>query len=452
MFHLLNLVTLLLLTSAFPVPSFLLKEPLKDKFYDAPSNLDSLSNGEVYDRRSVFDSIYIEAILARVEQVAYKTLDTQNQPSHSVVTVISPHHRASKPGIYSYQAFEDSANLDCSPSYFLAKDVRGWDTDLTIAIMTMLEKGHYVILPDHEGARSGFIAGHEEGHAGLDGIRAGINYLGLEKDTPVAIHGYSGGASATVWMASLAGTYSPELNIVGASHGGTPVDLISMIKYLDKADNLFSAFIVPAFAGLLNSYPKFQDTIWPHFEQDLKNALDTTRSPGFCFSNNVKEFGHQEWHSMMNVDIYDYEPAVEIFKHESLLSTVSAEPVPVPKFPRYIFHAEGDEIIPFEPVQQYVDEQCSAGANIQFVKWRGDDHETVEYLGLPDALKFSLQALEGNTPRVKCGTPNDDVLTWVSTHLGDTLGQPVAKFIKGLSKVTTPLGKVILKVTHGYEP
>lgn len=450
MISLVNLGALLLGSMALPIPSFLLKEPVKDDFYSAPSNLDSLSNGEVYNTREVFDSIYVDATLAKVEQVAYKTLNTQNQSSHSVVTVISPLIKADKPGILSYQAYEDSANLDCAPSYNLAKEVTGWDTDITVAALTMITNGHYIVLPDHEGARSGFIAGHEQGQAGLDGIRASINYLGLDKNTPVAMQGYSGGASATVWMASLAGAYAPDLNVVGAAHGGTPLDLVEMVKYLDKADNLFSAFIVPAFAGLLNSYPDLNDNLWPHLHQDLQNALNKTRTPGFCFSDNVETFMHQEWHSKMDVDIFTYPPTAEVLKNESLLSTESATTVPVPKFPHYVFHAEGDEVIPFKPVQQYVNEQCAAGANIQFVKWFDNDHETVQYLGLLDALKFSLQALEGKTPQVQCGAPSNDILTWTSANIGAVLGEPVALFIKGVSYITTPLGNVISDFTQGY--
>lgn len=52
---------------------------------------------------------------------------------------------------------------------------------------------------------------------------------------------------------------------------------------------------------------------------------------------------------------------------ESLLMNAKTKGVNVPKsFPRLMWHSRGIEIVPFEPLQQYVDEQCAQGANLQF--------------------------------------------------------------------------------------
>ena len=66
MFFLLGFAILITAVSAFPVPGFFLQKPEDDPFYAAPSNLDSLKNGEVYNQREVFDSILVEAIWAKV--------------------------------------------------------------------------------------------------------------------------------------------------------------------------------------------------------------------------------------------------------------------------------------------------------------------------------------------------------------------------------------------------
>lgn len=446
------LFTLLALVIAIPIPSFPLLPPNLDPFYRAPSNLDSLSNGEVYDKRAVFDSVWVDATLAKVEQIAYKTLNTQNESSHSVATIFSPQNPASDVRILSYQVYEDAANLECAPSYALATEIFGDLPDITVSILTALNKGWYVIVPDHEGPRSAFMAGHEQGQAGLDGIRAGISYLGVDKQTPIALLGYSGGASATTWMESLHGAYAPELNIVGSAHGGTPLDIFAMLNFLDKDDNLFSGFIVPAFAGLFSAYPDMEKNYGSYLHPELANAIKSTREPGICILQNVVEFEHHNWHEMIDTDVFTNPISVEMFKNESLLSNVSSTTVPVPTFPRYIWHAVGDEIIPIGPVNQYVEEQCSQGANIQYVQWQGDDHLTTEYLGLPDALKFVIQALEGTTPNVQCGQANNDILTIVSHDLIDWVGQPVADIITTFGTLSTPLGRVIADVTHGYRP
>lgn len=63
-----------------------------------------------------------------------------------------------------------------------------------------------------------------EGYAVLDGIRAAIALNKLPSDTPSVMAGYSGGAHATAWAANLHSKYASDLNIIGAVHGGTPVD------------------------------------------------------------------------------------------------------------------------------------------------------------------------------------------------------------------------------------
>lgn len=449
------LSTLLGLSSAFLfplLPLFPLIPPELDPFYWAPSNLDSLANGEVYDSRPVFNTFSIEEIFTTVEQIAYKTVNTQNESSYSVATVFTPFILSPEPAILSYQIYEDAANLDCSPSYHLVNDIFGEAGDIKVSILTALKKGWHVIVPDHEGARSAFLAGHEQAYAGLDGIRAGINHLCLDKQTPVAMLGYSGGASATVWMESLQSGYAPELNIVGSAHGGTPVDIESMLRYIDSDCNLYSAFMVPALAGLLSAYPDYSNQVWSYLRPELVNAIDSTREPGVCLKQNILEFQHQAWGDLVDTEVFDFPGTQEIFQNESLLANVSAMAVPVPTFPRYIWHATGDEVTPIGPVDQYVQEQCSEGANIQYVRWGGDDHVTAEYLGLPDALRFIIDAIEGCTPPVQCGTPGDNILTLIAEDLADCLSQPVADMIAAFNWVTTPLGQLIPDYTNGYEP
>lgn len=92
----------------------------------------------------------------------------------------------------------------------------------------------YVLVPDHQGPRSAFMAGFEEGYTTLDGIRAGLNYLGLSSHLPIGLIGYSGGGHATAWASLLVDSYAPDLTTVAAAYGGTPVDLNTMLHFLNK--------------------------------------------------------------------------------------------------------------------------------------------------------------------------------------------------------------------------
>lgn len=94
-------------------------------------------------------------------------------------------------------------------------------------IESYLALGYIVASPDYEGPDAAFTPGHLEGMITLDGMGAVVNHgrtLGLIPPTvnPMVVGvGYSGGAIASGWGASLQSSYAPEQNIKGWAAGGT---------------------------------------------------------------------------------------------------------------------------------------------------------------------------------------------------------------------------------------
>lgn len=90
-----------------------------------------------------------------------------------------------------------------------------------------------------------FLSGALEGMGVLDGMRAVANFkdtLDLSSAQPMIVGtGYSGGAIATGWAASLQPSYAPELDIKGWAHGGTPANLTGTLLYINNTP--FSGFI-----------------------------------------------------------------------------------------------------------------------------------------------------------------------------------------------------------------
>lgn len=101
--------------------------------------------------------------------------------------------------------------------------------------LAFLVLGYAVAMPDHEGPDAEFLAGPQEGHATLDGIRAVHNFdtHGIGAANPVALYGYSGGANATAWAAQLQPSYAPDLHLAGAAIGGTPADPAATARFID---------------------------------------------------------------------------------------------------------------------------------------------------------------------------------------------------------------------------
>ena len=146
-----------------------------------------------------------------------------------------------------------SSYLNCAPSYSFrtGADLKAGN-QLTASempyIAALLVRGYTVSSADYEsnelsafavGARSGrhaelMCAGHLAGHAVLDGIRATLNFNQSRLDpssTRIASIGYSGGAFATGWAASLQPTYAPDVKLIAAAFGGACVcaDLAALI-------------------------------------------------------------------------------------------------------------------------------------------------------------------------------------------------------------------------------
>lgn len=208
--------------------------PSRDPFYVPPGNLSSYQPGQIISSRVVAPPAVQDPAVGHVVQVLYRTINTNGNASSTVATVFTPTNPRADPAMLSLQFYEDSANIACAPSYSLMAGLSSpnWPTsslDNPVITKWALNLGYYVVIADHEGPNSAFIAGWEEGQAGLDGIRAALASADLPTSTKIAMYGYSGGAHATAWMTNLAPTYAPELNVVGSAHGGTPVDLTTMV-------------------------------------------------------------------------------------------------------------------------------------------------------------------------------------------------------------------------------
>lgn len=450
--------TTCLLLGVLGSPVYVSQTPLEDPFYSDPGNLTNYGLGEIIRSRDVYvNPQLIES--GGATQSMYRTNNTFNDPSFSVVTTFKPLSSAvtSYPQkVLSFQMFENAANLDCAPSYGLVKGLFSsnnvdviWDVPIFVA--WALAQGWYVVISDIEGPNSGFIVGHEEGKAGLDGIRAGLDQLGLPSDTEVALYGYSGAGHSTVWMSQLADSYAPDLNIIGAVHGGTPVDLETTINHLQNT--IFSGFAVGGMAGVASIYPDFNNSVVQKYgNQFLKDAVKFAKNPDKCAYDLLFTYGSQSFTDKVISgspydSLLDVPSTQEVFGKESLLNNVSSIGVSTPKFPRMIYHGENDEVIPYEPIRQYVGERCEDGADIQFQVYPIGEHVLTDIQGIIPSMLFLQQLFHKETPKVKCGTAATDILTLQDPRVYDAIGKNTVEKIKALNGTKTPFGTIHLPNT-----
>jgi hypothetical protein len=219
--------------------------PDPDAFYAQPEPLPDVPPGTILNSRAATFSPVGVPQPNPAWLLQYMTRDVNGRPLAAVATVVRPLIPAltgSQP-LVSYQFAYDSLGSKCVPSRTMTGDTsNGNSTAETLAYLPALAtQGWTMVFPDYEGPYSAYGAGKLSGQATLDGIRAALSFepLGLSADTPVGMWGYSGGALATSWAASLHPSYAPELNIVGVASGGTPADVFGVVRGAE--DTIFSA-------------------------------------------------------------------------------------------------------------------------------------------------------------------------------------------------------------------
>ena len=382
-----------------PIQGF--PKPSQDEFYSQPDNLASYGPGQIIRTRP-FLTRYPTNVSSS-SQFLYRSNDDQGSPIGATGAIFFPETLAPEPKLVVYNVAEDAASLDCAPSWVWVNSTPTRNTTSNeVYLNWAVSRGYYLVSIDFEGPNGAWLDGKLEGQTVLDGVRAALSFLKLPTSTPFVTSGFSGGAHTTAFAANeYARGYASELNFVAAAHGGTPVDLVSTYKTLDGS--VGSQLALYALLGLSHAYPGFQ--------QSLQSSLTWLGTPvlsrlsDLCPSSDdyqITYLGPLE--PLFTVQPLDQPALQTVVGNLSLLNNVSTIPVPAPKMPRFIYHGESDEEVPFAPITQYVQQQCDQGADIRFVSIPGT-HFNSQTGGLVATLQFMGDALEGNLQNAPCGSP-----------------------------------------------
>jgi hypothetical protein len=382
--------------------------PNVDPFYHPPDTLIAYLNGGVIRTRPANVSITVPG--ATANQILFKTTDTHDKPIGAVATVWKPANASFPPKIFGWQYAEDADNLDCAPSWAWitnsGSNSQPWERlgIGPVLIPWALNQGYYVVSTDAEGLDSAFLTGLTEARAVLDALRATISFQGLQtSQTTIALQGYSGGAHTTVWAVSQAESHAPELKIAGAAFGGTPIDLMSNFEAVNNGTN--SLLVGAGIFGLANGHLELNATLNTILTDRGRQIAADFRAPNNCTQpRNRWTFPIFNYEEIFTQNIFTNPVVVNVLREESLLMNVSNRMVPVPKIPRYQYHGTRDITVPYGAEAEYVSQQCSKGANIQFTSFTGLDHGQALLAGFIGALQFVQQSFSGTTPNISCGT------------------------------------------------
>lgn len=405
--------------------------PDPDPFYAQPASFPSDAPGTLLEsRRITFAPARLPVVVTEAYQIRYVTRDVQGLPVAAVATVLRPITApltgplqtllaplntqlnallgplGSLGGLVSgltgplaesrllvYSTAYDSLGAACAPS----KGITGSTANpLNIAetplFVLALARGYTVLLADYEGPTHAFGVGRQAGQANLDAIRAALGFapLGLSPKTPVGLVGYSGGGIATAWTVSLAPRYAPELNLVGAASGGTPVDVFRVVK---EAEN--TSYFNLVLGGVIGANRLYPQLIPDSLLNDKGRAVFNAMKDGCAGGTTDGSPVYQGTLAALTTspDPYNTPGALQVRGLINLPQTGEA-----PKVPTLLYHEVNDELIQFGPAQDLYRTWCAAGSPIAFYPSRlGQNHAGGLIAGYPFALAFVEGRFAGQT-------------------------------------------------------
>lgn len=362
--------------------------PTEDPFYLPPQGFEHAIPGTVLRTREV-DMAFLGVIPQRftATQLLYRSNDLNRRADAAVTTVLTPEGadpRTPMP-IVSYQCAIDAVTDRCFPSYALRRGARALGSFAQLELLliaALLSRGWAVSVPDHEGVDGIWGAPEEPGYRTLDGIRAALNCdrLGLSRQSPIGLWGYSGGGLATAWTAEISADYAPELTIAGAVLGSPVGDLGHTFRRLNGG--LFAALPGLVVTALSHVYPGLERVIQEHATPKGKEFLGrleemtTLRAIAAMAFKDMDDLVDQPLEQLLET------PEVQhVFDSIKLGKTVPTPPV-------LIIQAVHDEIISASCIDELADTYCGGGANVTYHRDLLNEHMLLHPMSAPMTLAW----------------------------------------------------------------
>jgi hypothetical protein len=182
--------------------------------------------------------------------------------------------------------------------------------------------------------------------------------------------GYSGGSIATEWAAELAPAYAPELNFVGASIGGVPVDFAHNLTYVNGDQDW--AGVIPAV--LVSVGRAFGVDISPYLSGYGQQV--TSQVSGECigsFAGDYPGLTIQQLLLPQYSDPFQIKPLVDIM-NDLIMGNSPGKPGEPLLIGIGNYDGTGDGIMIIGDEEALAHEYCQRGVKVTFQEYPGLPH------------------------------------------------------------------------------
>jgi acetyl esterase/lipase len=264
----------------------------------------------------------------------------------------------------------------------------------------MLSRGYVVAATDYPGLGTPethpYLVGESEGRAVLDSVRAARQTPGAQAGARFAVWGHSQGGQASLFTGLLAGSYAPELQLVGVAAAAPATELAALMKAdLDTsggrnltAMTLWSwarVFRAPTDAVLQPSAIPVvdrlaQECIESIFDILLRRQTEKPLAQAFLRSDNFAST--EPWASLLRENT----------------------PGPLaPSIPVFIAQGTDDKLVLPTVTRNYVDRLCRNGSAVAFDPVPDTGHGFVAFKASDAAIAWIADRFAGQPAPSSCG-------------------------------------------------
>lgn len=381
-------------------------KPPSDPFYRPPKSVPDLPAGTILKSRQVTlaPALGIPLPLFKAWQLQFVSHDSHGRRIAAIATVVKPLESTNSNRLLAYQYAVDSLGRKCSPSRTLTGSTDNLNSQLQgLGPVPGLLQGWTVVYPDYQGPTKALAASRLEGQVVLDSIRAALRFkpLGLDRNTPVAMWGYSGGALATAWAATLQAGYAPELNIVGVASGGTPANLVGVAKGANEKtlinETTFFRLAFSAVIGINREYPNF---VTPILNDKGRAAAKAVANGCLGATTNGAPSPTPPFSKYTTTSKPFKAPSVQAVVPKIILPQPDSTPIA----DTFVYHSQFDQLVPIAGADAMVKAWCNRGATVHYYRGVTGGHIVFGASMVPFVLAYLNSRFSGQPPALPPGT------------------------------------------------
>jgi fermentation-respiration switch protein FrsA (DUF1100 family) len=378
--------------------------PPDDGFSIAPAGVGGANPGALLRHRPW---VFLQDPISRtrvpgveVTQLLYRSTGATGRPNAVTGTLMVPEAPWTGNGprpLVSFAIGTHGLGDDCAPSRLIAQglEYEAW------AIRSLLGAGWAVVVSDLEGLGTAglhpYNVGRSAGHAVLDAARAALRVpdSGLGPDTPVGIMGYSQGGGTAAWAAELAGSYAPELRLVGVAAGGVPADLEAVARSNEGGG--FIGLVLLTALGFDATYPEL--SLDSYLNDRGRELVADGRDTCIVSVAGISVLGRVAgtWTDAYVQGVNPLRvPAWRARLAENRLGRVA------PKVPVLLQHGFFDTIVPHAQADQLRVEWCAAGTPVTWRTHLLAEHILGYLLAAGPAIEFLAARFDGRPAPGNC--------------------------------------------------